>query len=37
MPEEQEQGIVEVLEIEHHVAPVQVQAIVSELVHVLPR
>ena len=37
VPEEQEQGVVEVLEIEGHVAPVQVQAVVSELVHVLPR
>ena len=37
MLEEQEQGVVEVLEIERHVAPVKVQAVVSEIVHVLPR
>ena len=37
VPEEQEQGVVEVPEIEGHVAPVQVQAVVSELIHVLPR
>ena len=37
VPEEQEQGVVEVPEIEGHDALVQVQAVVSELVHVLPR
>ena len=29
--------VVEVPEIERHVAPVQIQAVVSELIHVLPR
>ena len=37
VPEEQEQGVVQVAEIDGLVAPIQVQVVVSELVHVLPR
>ena len=37
-PEMEEEALLDFLEIEGHVAPVQVEAsIVSELVHILPR